>query len=143
MRAFLAVVLFVGVTGCTDNGIGRKCINDNADAGGGQGTLLSSPALECPSRLCLIQSSTARATCTIPCATDDDCKDAVTGSASDGLCDTNFVCAVATVVGSFKCKSICICKGDLQCGFNSDAAGNPIIPLTCPNASPAPTCTAP
>jgi hypothetical protein len=134
----------VAATGCTDNGIGRKCISTIGDGGAGQGTQLSSPALECPTRLCLIQNATARATCTMPCTTDDDCKDAITGSASDGLCDTNFVCAIATVVGSFACKSICICKGDLTCGFNSDSMGNTTIPQPCPNATvPAPTCSLP
>jgi hypothetical protein len=94
--------------------------------------------------LCLVQTlpggNPARATCTAQCATDADCQSATTGNSSDGLCDTSFVCAVATVTGAFKCKTICVCKSDLVCGVNGDGHGGVITPSECPNPSPAPSC---
>src|SRR5437762_6855203 len=110
MRASLAfaLVFLASLGGCTDNGVGRKCIIPNPD-GGVMGTQISSPALECPSRLCLIQQangrdsdqgSTPRSTCTSQCTTDDDCKSAVSGKASEGFCEGGFVCAVAVVAGA-------------------------------------------
>jgi hypothetical protein len=141
----LALLFLVSVAGCTDNGIGRKCIAFVGDAGipSNAQTLLSSPALECPTRLCLIQTSQGmidRATCTAQCMTNDDCSMAVAGSASDQLCPSGFVCAVATVTGAFKCKKLCICHDDLVCGVNGDADGGVITPSSCPNPSPVPGC---
>src|SRR6476469_9883868 len=62
MRALLLCALVAGVVGaglfaCNPNSIGRPCVNP-----GGQavlGTQVSSPALECPSRLCLLQPPNA------------------------------------------------------------------------------------
>src|SRR6476619_4259419 len=99
MRALLLCALVIGVVGagifaCNPNSIGRPCVNP-----GGQavlGTQVSSPALECPSRLCLLQppnastgnsvagassadGGTYRATCTAVCyfdnASDAETKD--------------------------------------------------------------------
>jgi hypothetical protein len=137
-------VLFVAA--CTDNGVGRKCIIDNnqfADAG--VSTLLSSPALECPTRLCLVEAphpgttDPLRATCTSTCQSDQDCMDAVAGNSSDGLCSTDFVCAVATTVGASKCRTFCVCNSDLVCGFNADQNGKAITPQAC-GGTVQPTC---
>src|SRR5438105_11509516 len=106
MRALLLCALMGAVVGsvlfaCNPNSIGRACVNP-----GGQmvsGTQVSSPALECPSRLCLIEPPNAssgnitgadggasRATCTASCNHDSDC-DAETRE----FCKAGFVCAVA------------------------------------------------
>jgi len=124
MRALLLCALVIGVVGaglfaCNPNSIGRPCVNP-----GGQavlGTQVSSPALECPSRLCLLQppnastgqtgqtqgsdGGTFRATCTAECQHDNDC-DAETKM----YCKEGFACAVATQAGPFCCKKLCMCK---------------------------------
>ena len=134
----VAVVGISLVTGCTDLGVGRKCVNP-VDAGV-TGVQLSSPALECPSRLCLLNQgqngAPDRSVCTATCATVDDCVGAVQGDAMKGLCGTEgFVCAVATVAGPFCCKKICICKSDLIMGVNQDTNGAVMVPPSCqPNS---------
>lgn len=117
-------VLVVGwvASGCDDKHIGRPC-EANADAGttgasGGQISIVSSPVLACPSRICLLPADMSvagqngdGAFCTATCSTDDDCADAETGTKGDGttLCKSNFVCAVATTTGPFCCQKFCIC----------------------------------
>ncbi len=132
--------------GCSNNGIGQKCL-DTAGDGGLSGTAISSPALECPTRLCLLfgeGQQVTRQTCTAPCTTDDDCANATIGAkgATDGTCGSRFRCAVAAITGgdAIKCKTFCICQDDLKCGFNADGNNNPITPAGCPNASPTPNC---
>jgi len=147
LGAFALVALFtVASTGCNPNSIGRPCINANQNAA--TGTQIASPALECPSRLCLIQATTedtgqggSRNTCTASCESDDDC-DAETKE----YCQSGFRCAVATQVGRFCCRKFCVCNDDLVPGFNvmgdppdqviitphaCDPTGDAII--TCPN----------
>jgi hypothetical protein len=153
MRAVLVQAL-LGVmavaAGCTDNGIGRKClqpVDQNGMPVAITGTAVSSPALECPTRLCLLYgqgTSIDRSVCTASCTVNDDCASATISAAgtSDGTCTTKFVCAVATVTGgdAIKCKKFCVCQDDLKCGFNKDENGAPITPPSCPNPSPTPNC---
>ncbi len=139
---WMCALALVAFTGCADQGIGRKCVGTD----GGTGIQIASPSLECLTRLCLIHQPKAmgdppRAVCTITeCKTDDDCKPATIGKPADGLCDSNFVCAVAAVAGPFACKKACVCKSDLLCGYNSDADGGVITPAQCPSPSPTPSC---
>ena len=148
--ALVAVVVGAGLFACNPNSIGRPCVNP-----GGQavlGTQISSPALECPSRLCLLQppnastgqtgqtqggdGGTFRATCTAECQHDNDC-DAETKA----YCKEGFNCAVATQAGPFCCKKVCICKTDLVQGVNVDPDGGTIVPFSCdPKQNPTPTC---
>ena len=152
MRALLLCALVAGVVGaglfaCNPNSIGRPCVNP-----GGQavlGTQVSSPALECPSRLCLLQPPNAssgqtgqssdggvfRATCTATCQSNGDC----TAETKED-CKEGFACAVATQAGPFCCKKLCICKGDLVEGTNVDADGGTIVPFSCTSANPMPSC---
>jgi hypothetical protein len=130
--------------GCTDNGVGRKCILESQPDGGFMSTQITSPALECQSRLCLIQapqgSNPPRSTCSVQCASDADCAQATLGPDADGLCSEGFVCATVTVTGAFKCKTMCVCKADLACGLNKDTQGNVVVPQACggPGASGCP-----
>lgn len=147
MRALFILALSASaVAGCGGNGIGRKCINATGD-GGIKGTALSSPALECPTRLCLLQGdpttgALTRSTCTVECVTDADCADATTTKTmGDGLCASTFACAVVTTVGPFKCKKMCICKTDLKCGENADNDLKPVTPRACDPNAVTPTCT--
>ena len=118
------LVLGWAVTGCEDKHIGRPCLT-NADAGsfGANGepgvAIISSPNLQCPSRICLLPADESNAGamhdgpfCTYPCSTDDDCSDAETGekgSTTDTRCKTNFICAIATTTGPFCCQKYCVC----------------------------------
>lgn len=145
----LALSALVCLAGCEDKGIGLKCINPTNTPPMPNVTQLSSPALECHTRICEItadgnatNNNSARTVCTDLCQTDDDCKNAVVAADdSGGQCATSFRCAIATVSGDYKCKSICICKDDLVCGVNVDVDGNVIIPKACPGGiDPPPGC---
>jgi hypothetical protein len=141
MRALLLCTLLSAVVGaalfaCNPNSIGRPCVNPGGQAV--KGVQISSPALECPSRLCLIEPAGAssgnvsgaddggfRATCTARCNSDSDCDPETTQS-----CKSSFVCAVATQVGPFCCQKVCICKDDLS-SSNSDPDGGVKTPAAC------------
>lgn len=152
MRALLLCTVVAAVVGaamfaCNPNSIGRPCVNPGGQAV--QGTQVSSPALECPSRLCLIQPANAssgnigqgtdggvfRATCTATCNHDNDCDPETTK-----YCKEGFNCAVAVTTGPFCCRKICICKGDLVQGVNVDPDGGTITPPSCDPANPALSC---
>jgi len=142
MRALLLCALMGVVVGgalfaCNPNSIGRPCVNP-----GGQavvGTQISSPALECPSRLCLIEPPNAatgnvsgsdggafRATCTATCDNSGDCE-----AETKASCPSGFVCAVATQEGNYCCRKICICRTDLVEGTNVNPDGGVITPFSC------------
>lgn len=117
-----AFALFLAA-GCNPNSIGRPC---TAPQNMPSGVQIASPALECPSRLCLIEASTtglggtsdggsatARATCTAGCSNNGDCE-----AETKEYCASGFMCAVATDVGNFCCRKLCICADDLAEGFN-------------------------
>lgn len=111
-------------TGCDDKQIGRPCdVNVDAGTSAGSGThvtVISSPVLQCPSRICMLPADEESATsmgdgafCTDTCSTDDDCADGQTtdkGNTKDPRCKSNFVCAVATTSGPFCCQKFCICN---------------------------------
>ncbi len=148
----LSVALLVGgafATACNPNSIGRLCVNPQKTAP--TGTSIVSPALECPSRLCLIApttdtafAATGRTTCTAQCGSNSDCQ-----AETKEACATGYACAVATQVGAFCCEKVCVCRDDLVAGFNKsdDTANYTVItppaclpstpdapnPSTCPN----------
>jgi hypothetical protein len=155
MRALLLVAALGGVVGvgfwaCNPNSIGRPCVNPlGSDV---RGTQISSPALECPSRLCLIQppptksgsgnpDAGARATCTATCNHDSDCS-----AETKDYCQNGFVCVVASTAGDFCCRQMCVCRDDLQAGVNQDPIdGGTITPAACDPATyrasgTTPTC---
>jgi hypothetical protein len=148
MRALLLCTLVAAVVGgvlfaCNPNSIGRPCVNPGGQAV--TGVQLSSPALECPSRLCLIEpagassgnimqtdAGTFRATCTATCGSDGDCSPETNSYCQDAQGHPlGFVCAVASSSGPFCCKKVCICKGDLVAGFNQDVDGGAALPFVC------------
>ena len=113
--ALLAMSLF----GCENKHIGRPCTLDLPDDGGssttGAVTNVTGEVLACPSRICL-QPGAELATdtgpfCTAECSTNDDCSDGeLRGSAPDDKrCKKGFACGVATELGEFCCKKLCIC----------------------------------
>lgn len=146
----LAAVCASLSVGCSDLGVGRKCLT----SGVVQGTQIASPALECMSKLCLLQAAPQptdkpRSTCTARCNSDADCAGANLGNASDGLCGSKFVCAVATTVDldtkateHFACQTICICKDDLNAGGFTNASSDKsqaCCPTACSNAGACPS----
>lgn len=151
MRALVLVAVLGGIVGvgfwaCNPNSIGRPCVNPlGSDV---RGTQISSPALECPSRLCLIQPPNAssiatsdggaRATCTATCNHDSDCP-----AETKQYCK-EFVCAVAATAGDFCCRKLCICKDDLVPGVNEDPIdGGTMLPTACDPATYKATGTTP
>ena len=125
----LGVMLFGMGGGCTDNHVGRPCEVGTMPLGGssGQIAVLSSPALECPSRICLLPGaekdphsgaqtaagvSGTGPTCTAECEENADCEDgekANAGDPADKRCRGGFVCGYPTAVGAFACKKLCVC----------------------------------
>jgi hypothetical protein len=155
MKAFLlcalvALVVGAGFFACNPNSIGRPCVNPTGVAP--LGTQVSSPALECPSRLCLIHPVTdqtgmtsnmnARSTCTAGCESDDDCNAETQELCKDKNGGThNYVCAVATIVGPFCCRRVCICPLDLEDNLNKVPDGGVKTPDACDRAkTPDLTC---
>ncbi len=151
MKALVLTVGLAGLVGlgffaCNPNSIGRPCVNPSGSLP--LGTQISSPALECPSRLCLIEPASISTgnigssvdggstnTCTAFCSSNDDCAPETTSQ-----CKAGFACAVATTVGDFCCRKICICKADLQTGFNV-ADGGVQTPYACdPKVNSLVTC---
>ncbi len=151
--AFVSMLVGVGLFACNPNSIGRPCVNPGGQAV--TGVQLSSPALECPSRLCLIEPGGAssgnvmgsdagafRATCTATCNSDSDCSPETNEYCKDSSGKPlGFVCTVASISGPFCCKKVCICKGDLVPGFNEDQDGGASLPFACnPALDNAITC---
>lgn len=135
----LSVLVGFGFVACNNMAIGRECVNPTGTAVTGK--QISSPALECPSRLCLLfppkvasenpdggDDSLARRTCTAFCSSDDDC-----GAETKKSCPEGFACAVATTSGPFCCKKMCICRADLVEGDNA-ADGGVATPFACDTA---------
>jgi len=115
--------------------VGRPCeLGARVDAGSisGATTTITSPALECPSRICLLPGAQQVAggtgpLCTAPCATDSDCADAETDSTPNGpLCKHGFGCAWPTTVGPFACQKMCVCLD-----FVSEPPGGFTDPASC------------
>jgi len=127
----LALVFTAGLTtGCNPNSIGRLCV-DPTNTSVSSGGKIVSPALECPSRLCLVEPSQTMgsiSTCTAECSSNSDCE-----AETKEYCASGFACAVATDVGSFCCKKVCICRDSLTAGFNIDDSNPPkiVTPFEC------------
>ena len=136
--AFGLVVAAAALTtvGCPpDNHVGRPCEVGTTPVGGSSGQIVtvSSPALECPSRMCLLPGGNAipqgtGALCTAGCESDVDCEAAETGpknDPSDGRCENGFACMWPTAVGAFACQKLCVCRdfvGEPTGGFTKPAA---------------------
>jgi len=125
----LTLTLFGLGGACEDKHVGRPCELGTMPLGGSSGQIaaVSSPALECPSRICLLPGaekdprSSAQVAANAPgtgalCTADGeenaDCEDGEKGNpntASDRRCRGGFVCAWPTLVGAFACKKLCVC----------------------------------
>ena len=117
----LALLMFALGGACEDKHIGRTCELGVMPMGGSSGSIatISSPALECPSRICLLpgaETANAQNTgplCTAGCESNDDCQDGETGpknNPDDHHCENGFVCMWPTLVGDFACQRFCVCR---------------------------------
>jgi hypothetical protein len=98
--------------------VGRPCELGTTAMGGASGQIatFSSPALECPSHVCLLPAASVMSStgpvCTAACESNEDCADGETADASnpaDRRCHGGFVCMWPTTVGSFACQRLCVC----------------------------------
>jgi len=125
----LGLTLFGLGGACEDKHVGRPCELGTMPLGGSSGQIaaISSPALECPSRVCLLPGaekdprSAAQVAanvpgtgplCTASCEENADCEDGEKGNpdnAADKRCRGGFVCAWPTLVGPFACQKMCVC----------------------------------
>jgi hypothetical protein len=137
-RVYLLMALgavALGLAACSNQAIGRKCVtNAPPDAGAnGETTIISSPSLQCPSRICIQPSpmgpvanaADEGAMCTALCNTDDDCTDTDPGTP----CMKGFVCAWPTTAGPFCCQKMCVCHD-----FVTVPKGGFLEPATCQQA---------
>lgn len=89
------------VAGCCGGGaIGVPCADSAARDGG---VAVGSPALECPSRLCLVtrRDGGATALCTVECSSDHDC-----AGMANAYCRDGYAC---TTVAGFP-RAVCACR---------------------------------
>jgi hypothetical protein len=129
----ILIALVLGAAGCDENPVGRKCfIGDEPDL---NQAVITSPALECPSRTCLHmpgQAATDSDLCTAECESDDDCD-----KVPESPCVSGFACGIPVVVGPFCCRKMCICKDYIvvpEGGLEVPEACNPDLPEnTCIN----------
>ena len=117
--AALALTMFAMAGACEDKHIGRVCELGTTPTGGssGQITIISSPALECPSRICILpgdmKGTDTGPLCTASCEENADCEDGETGPAGnpdDHHCETGFACVWQGNVGNFPCQRFCMCR---------------------------------
>ena len=98
--------------------VGRLCEQGTTGPDSGNAiAFVISPALECPSRMCLFaaeEKTGSRATplCTEACTSDADCARGERGDPNDPAdkhCKGGFACMIPTTVGNFACQKLCTC----------------------------------
>jgi hypothetical protein len=125
MRWLFALLLLAA---CNENPVGRACFIGEGVAK--ETTAVSTPALECQSRMCLHRSGFDVDMCTGECSSDDDC-DAV----AETPCQGGFVCAIPTTTGDFCCKKMCICADQIDV-----PEGGQVRPAACDPENPDNEC---
>jgi hypothetical protein len=107
----LAPILLVAgslLAGCGQPAaIGNPC--SVGSPGGSQEVTISTPALECASRICL-QVGGGGPLCTAACASDDDCVNLA--PAAGARCRLGFTCRAASPFGAHPCQRLCLCRDD-------------------------------
>lgn len=147
LLALLALAVASSGMTCEDPHIGRRCELGTAPIEGatGQTMTLSSPALECPSRICLLPGGQTEARspaqaamglpgtgplCTAGCESNADCEGgeiADPNNPADARCRGGFLCRWLTPVGDHACQKMCVCVDFLR-----DSAASAEKPPTCP-----------
>ncbi len=127
LRLIATSLLLVGLFACGDDD-GGDGVGPGDDAGGvadargpssdaaesgrtcvtgfdpGDPTALASPALECPTRVCLHVQDAPPDMCTDDCEEASDCL-----AAAETPCDGAFVCEAPVDQGPFACVKVCVC----------------------------------
>jgi hypothetical protein len=110
------VLIALALVACGGEPVGRLC-----DLGGTapqpSEVVVASPSLDCITRTCLRYPLSAElpigatfpggtlGLCTAECASDDDCE-----RVPESPCVSGFTCGIATQVGPYCCRKLCICK---------------------------------
>jgi len=90
---------------CKENPVGRPCFIPQSDGGVNlSNNRVSSPSVECQSKICLHIAEKEEDLCSADCEKDEDC-DTDEGS----TCTGGFVCMTPTTTGNFCCKKLCVC----------------------------------
>ena len=99
----IAVLAAAAVGSCDPQVIGRPCElgvdvdRDAAATSSGTTVIISAPALDCPSRICLSGGNVS-----VPTGTG--------ATSGDPRCKTGFACAWPTTVGPYCCLKMCVCR---------------------------------
>jgi hypothetical protein len=110
-RPYLVLVgLFaLALAACEENPVGRPCFIPVGDGDNFSNNRVSSPVVDCQSKICLHIAAEEDDLCTARCESDSDC-DTSEGS----TCTKGFVCMVATSTGNFCCEKLCVCADYLD-----------------------------
>ena len=81
-------------------------------------TAIASPALDCPTRVCLHVESRPPDLCTSSCEDAADCFDG-----PESACAGDFACLAPMDQGPFACRKVCVCDSAVpEGGFDVDCA---------------------
>jgi len=106
-----ATGLAAGLVGCEDEDVGVPCPSDIPAGATTDNVLINAQALSCRSRLCIRyggHNAGAKAVCTEPCDSADDCPDSTPGTCAEG-----YSCVVGHTEGELQCCKMCVCNSDL------------------------------
>jgi hypothetical protein len=129
----VAAVATAGMSGCSDNPVGRLC-DLGASTPAMNASAIASPSLDCVTRTCLRFKPTRppppganpqplnNGLCTAECSADSDCD-----RVPESPCVTGFTCAIAVTAGDFCCQKLCICKDYILL----PSTGQPETPAAC------------
>lgn len=118
MSGLFSLAGLLASSGCSETHVGRPCSLGTATVDATRATY-NTPALECPSRICLqpanLGSGDTGAVCTAECSSDDDCSDGEKrgSGADDKRCKLGFSCRALfgpLKTTSLACKPLCVCK---------------------------------
>ena len=87
---------------------GRACVSG---AGPDDPTLLASPSLECPGRICLHVEGQEVDQCTAFCEDASDCE-----VAAESPCEGAFACEAPIDQGPNGCRKVCVCESSFPEG---------------------------
>ncbi len=102
----------VSFAACKQTDVGIRC-EIGTEAQGESGLVVNLKALDCESRICIFQGTSADTQnppiprCSQSCSQDKDCpKDARN-------CNSGFICRIPKTTGDAKCCKMCVCADDL------------------------------
>ena len=103
-------ILLAGAGCRSPAAVGASC-DLGVPTAGGDGVTISGPALDCAGGLCL-QVSGGPSRCSAECGSDDDCSNDAAAASTSG-CRQGFACTIATALGTYGCRRLCVCRDSL------------------------------